>query len=147
MEHKRLPRNQYFMELAESAAKRGTCPRAIVGCVLIQSGRPISTGYNSSHPKTPHCCDEGCLIHDNHCLRTTHAEMSAIHRLGYEYGGEEIIAYITHRPCINCYKELATTVTKIYYRNTYLLSEQEEKIFTELVELIGVELIYLPKAD
>lgn len=42
------------------------------------NGRILSTGYNGSLPGEPHCDDEGCLVIDNHCTRTIHAEANAI---------------------------------------------------------------------
>lgn len=151
MEYERLSRDQYFMELAEAAAKRGTCPRAIVGCVIVLENRPVTTGYNSSNSRTTHCCDEeidggGCLIIDGHCVRVIHAEISAIRRLGIDYGAPGLIAYVTHEPCINCYKELvAAGVKEIFYRNTYKFATEERKVLDILIQENDVEVIELPK--
>ena len=48
--------NEYFIELTENVATRGTCDRAYVGCVLVNSeNRIVSTGYNGSIKGNPHC--------------------------------------------------------------------------------------------
>ncbi len=65
------------------------------------------TGYNGSLPGLPHCDDAGCLIVDDHCVRTNHAEMNAIAqaaRHGISINGAT--AYITNMPCTTCAKAL-----------------------------------------
>lgn len=48
--------DQYLMELAMVAAKRTTCIRRGVGCVLADSkGRVLSIGYNGVPAGMPHC--------------------------------------------------------------------------------------------
>ena len=68
----------YFLKLAMLASERATCPRMHCGCVLVKDNHVLSTGYNGSLPGTPHCYDVGCLVVDNHCVRTNHAEINAI---------------------------------------------------------------------
>lgn len=111
----RLSRDIYFMQLAISTSLRGTCPRAVVGCVLVTpDNRIVATGYNSSFPKSPHCSEVGCLIENNHCVRCLHAEEAAILKLEHKY--DQLIAYITHQPCIHCYKLLCNAGARsIYY--------------------------------
>ena len=122
------------MALAELTAKRGTCPRLQVGCILVYQNKIIATGYNSSHRGTPHCEDIGCLMEEGHCQRTLHAEISAVLNLERSY--QNITAYITHHPCTHCYKVLAASgVTKVYYRYKY---EVNSKADTQLKKEIGL---------
>ena len=76
-EIKRPSWDEYFLKLAMLASERATCPRMHCGCVLVKDRFVLATGYNGSLPGQPHCEDEGCLIVDNHCVRTNHAEINA----------------------------------------------------------------------
>ena len=133
----RLGRKEYFMSIAELAAQRGTCPRAQVGCVLVDERNRIkATGYNSSHPGSCHCDDHGCLVSQGHCIRTVHAEVAAVLNLEKQYQG--LTAYVTHEPCMNCYKILtAAGVKEIYYKLAYGEHAPE---YYELQNEIGVEM-------
>ena len=61
------------------------------------------------------------IIRDNHEQATIHAEINAITdaaKRGVSIDGAE--AYITHYPCLNCFKALASSgIKKIYYKNDY----------------------------
>jgi dCMP deaminase len=133
----RLGRKEYFMSIAELAAQRGTCSRAQVGCVLVDDRNRIkATGYNSSHPGSCHCDDHGCLVSQGHCIRTIHAEVAAVLNLEKQYNN--LTAYVTHEPCMNCYKILtAAGIKKIYYKLAYGEHAAE---YYELQNEIGVEM-------
>jgi len=107
------------MEIAKLASQRGTCPRAQVGCVLVGLDNRIkATGYNSSHPGSPHCSNTGCVVIEDHCIRTIHAEVAAVLNLERRY--DHLIAYITHEACMHCYKILtAAGVKQIVYWERY----------------------------
>jgi dCMP deaminase len=99
--------DEYFMKLAMLASERATCPRMHCGCVLVKDREVIATGYNGSIPGDAHCEDVGCLVVDNHCVRTNHAEMNAIvqaARKGHMIDG--VTAYVTNMPCTTCAKAL-----------------------------------------
>lgn len=51
----RISRDEMLMEMAFVVAKRGTCSRAQVGCVISRDGRIIVTGYNGAPAGIPHC--------------------------------------------------------------------------------------------
>ena len=52
----RLSRDAWAMELAQVTAKRSTCLRRAVGCVLVNArGHVLSTGYNGVAAGVPHC--------------------------------------------------------------------------------------------
>lgn len=134
MNKKALLRPDYFMAIAELTALRGTCNKIQVGCVLVdrKTNRIASVGYNSSAKGTPHCYDVGCLMIDNHCIRTLHAEQAAVLNLRRHY--ESLICYTTHEPCMNCYKILTSANVKyITFLNNYPDLGQDE-----LVKSIGI---------
>ncbi|MBF0479505.1 MAG: cytidine/deoxycytidylate deaminase family protein [Candidatus Omnitrophica bacterium] len=97
--------DQYFMKLAMLASERATCPRMHCGCVLVKGKSVIATGYNGSIPGDAHCEDVGCLVVENHCQRTNHAEMNALMQAA-KHGNavEGSTAYVTNMPCTTCAK-------------------------------------------
>jgi dCMP deaminase len=74
-------------------------------------------GYNGFLSGSEH----KSIIRDNHEQATIHAEINAITdaaKRGVSIDGAE--AYITHYPCLNCFKALASSgVKKIYYKVDY----------------------------
>jgi len=106
-----------FMEIAEAVSARATCPRRKVGAVLVRDNHVISTGYNGSVPGGLHCTDAGCLIVNDHCRRTIHAELNVIlqcAKLGIACAGADL--FVTTAPCGDCLKLLATAgVNGIFY--------------------------------
>lgn len=105
--HKRPAWDEYFLKLAMLVSERATCPRMHCGCVLVREKRILSTGYNGSIPGEEHCEDVGCQIVDNHCVRTTHAEMNALLQCSvHGISTRGASAYVTNMPCTNCAKAL-----------------------------------------
>lgn len=99
--------DEYFLKLAMIASERATCPRMHCGCVLVKDRFVLATGYNGSLPGTPHCYSAGCIVVNNHCVRTNHAEINAIcqaARHGVILAGAT--AYVTNMPCTSCAKAL-----------------------------------------
>ena len=103
----------YFLKLAMLTSERATCPRMHCGCVLTRDNHILATGYNGALPHQPHYYDVGCLVVDNHCVRTNHAEINAIcqasqHGISLSGG----TAYVTNMPCTNCAKALVAAGIK-----------------------------------
>lgn len=133
--------DQYFLKLAMLASERATCPRMHCGCVIVKSKYVLSTGYNGSLPGSPHCEDEGCLVVDNHCVRTNHAEMNAIcqaARHGVNLHGAT--AYITNMPCTTCAKALiAAGIERVV-----VFSDYHDTLAERFLQESGVSLDRLP---
>lgn len=109
--------DDYFLQMAVNVASRATCPRLHVGAVLTWENRVSGTGYNGSLPTEPHCDESGCLMVDNHCIRTIHAEENAVHNA---LGRPANTCYCTHYPCLYCLKTLlAYGVKRIVYADQY----------------------------
>ncbi|WP_308655125.1 deaminase [uncultured Anaerococcus sp.] len=122
----RLSWEEYFMKLAKTVARRGTCDRAYVGCVLVnEENRIVSTGYNGSIKGNPHCDEVGHTMRDGHCIATIHAEMNAILYCAKEgIATKNTICYVTHFPCLNCTKSLIQAgIKKIYYETAYRMDD------------------------
>ncbi len=101
-----------FLEMARTVAKRATCPRAHVGCVIAVGNHMVSSGYNGSLPGADHCTDAGCHVVETHtgerCIRTVHAEANAVaSAAGRGISIATGTAYLTRLPCPNCLKLLA----------------------------------------
>ena len=146
MARDRLSWNEYFMRLAETVAMRGTCDRAYVGCVLVNSeNRIVSTGYNGSIKGNAHCDEIGHTMRDGHCIATIHAEMNALLYCAKEgIPVKDTICYVTHFPCLNCTKSLIQSgIKKIYYRNAYRMDEYA----VELLEKNGIEYIKIEESN
>jgi len=118
--------DQYFMDLAQMVAMRGTCDRAYVGCVLVNAdNRIVSTGYNGSIKGNPHCDEIGHTMRDGHCIATIHAEMNALlycAKVGISVDGCK--CYVTHFPCLNCTKSLIQAgISQIFYHEGYRMDD------------------------
>ena len=113
----RISWDDYFMKAATLASIRSPCERLKVGCVLVKNNRLISMGYNGFLAGTDH----RSIIRWGHEQATIHAEINAITDAAKRgVSIDDSVAYITHYPCINCFKALASSgVKKIYYQVDY----------------------------
>ncbi len=124
-ENDRLNWDEYFLSICFLIASRSACHRLHVGSVIVKSNRILSAGYNGFLPGAPHIS----RIRDNHEMSTVHSEINAITdcaKRGVCLEGSLI--YITHYPCINCFKSIcaASIKTIIYYsdyKNDELVAE------------------------
>jgi len=129
--------DQYFMTITRQVAERSTCLRAKVGTVIVRDKNILATGYNGSPAGLPHCLDAGCLIYrsttpsgeiEENCFRCIHAEINAIAQAaknGASIRDGDI--YITHTPCIHCFKVLINTgIKRIFYEKPYKLETLAE---------------------
>jgi dCMP deaminase len=132
--------DQYFLKLAMLASERSTCPRMHCGCVLVKDKYVLATGYNGSLPGHPHCEDVGCLIVDNHCVRTNHAEINALVQAaihGVNVNGAS--AYITNMSCTTCAKALiAAGVVRVI-----VFSDFHDTLATQFFSGSSVEIVKL----
>ena len=109
--------NEYFMSIALLSSQRSACERLKVGCVIVNNNRIVCMGYNGFLPGGPHVSK----IRDAHEQATVHAEQNAIADAAARgVSAKNSIAYITHFPCINCFKILAASqIKKIFYYGDY----------------------------
>jgi dCMP deaminase len=123
------------MAVAREVARRATCPRAQVGCVLTAGGMVLATGYNGAPSKAAHCTDVGCWMVDGHCKRALHAELNAVMRLGDRRAE---VAYVTHLPCLHCIQALHLAgVRRVVYAAAY---RADADIMRQALEIYGVTL-------
>lgn len=112
----RPTRDQSMMEYALVAARRSTCIRRAVGCVLADAnGHELAIAHNGVASGLPHC-NEGhpCPGHDlppgQDSCEGVHAEQNAILKCKDPY--KIHTAYITTSPCKPCLKLLLNTSCK-----------------------------------
>lgn len=111
--------DNYFMDIAFMVRERSTCPRLHVGAVVVKDKRIKGTGYNGSPPHMDHCDHVGCLMINNHCKRTIHAEVNAIMECSPEQR-QGATLYVTAQPCIECSKLIiASGITRVVYAQQY----------------------------
>lgn len=122
----RITWDECFIEMAKLISKRSPCKRLQVGCVLVKDLRPLSLSYNGYLPSAPH----ESIIEDNHEVAVTHGEMNGVANAcknGINLSGAT--AYITHYPCIHCFKILvASGIVKIIYIDDYKNSPHVETL-------------------
>jgi dCMP deaminase len=116
-EKTRINWNEYFMSIAILASVRSSCNRLNVGCVLVKNNRILAMGYNGFLPGAKHIS----YVRNNHEQATVHAEQNAISDAANRgVSINKSTAYITHYPCINCFKLLISSgINKIYYLEDY----------------------------
>ena len=114
---KRPSWDEYFKEMVSVTAKRSSCERLNVGCILVKDNRIIAQGYNGFLPGCPH----KSIVRDNHELATVHAEQNTIADCAKRtVSCDGATAFITHYPCLICARLLiAAGITEIKYIEDY----------------------------
>ena len=133
----RLSWDELFMINALTLSARSSCDRLHVGCVLVKDNRIISSGYNGFLSGAPH----KSFVRDGHEQATVHAEQNAIANAARNNACiKDCIAYITHYPCINCAKILASSGIKtIKYLNDY----KNDELISEILKSVNIQIIKL----
>jgi len=138
--------DDYFMEICGVVAKRGTCLRRHVGCVLVRERRILTTGYNGPPKGVAHCDERGGCLREQlginsgeriELCRALHAEQNAIIQAavhGVALPGAT--AYTTNQPCVTCAKMLINAgIVRIVYAGEY-----PDQLARELLAEAGVAL-------
>ena len=142
--------DEYFMEVANTIAKRATCDRGRSGCVIARNKQILVTGYVGSPVGLPHCDEVGHLFkqvtHEdgkvtNHCMRTVHAEQNAIcqaAKLGISLDGATLYCRMT--PCRTCAMLIINCgIKRVVGEFKYHAGTESEDMFQQA----GIELDYV----
>ncbi len=113
------------MAMAVLCAKRGTCARRQVGCVLIdEHDHVLSTGYNGRIAGAPHCIDVKCAGVNQKSgegldlCEAVHAEENALLQCRDVYAIKT--CFCTTLPCPRCLRQLMnTSCIALYYLYDY----------------------------
>lgn len=134
--------DEYFLEVADTVAKRATCDRGRSGCVIAREKQILVTGYVGSPTGMPHCDDVGHqmkkVIHEdgkitNHCVRTVHAEQNAIcqaAKLGVPLEGATLYCRMT--PCRTCAMLIINCgIKRVVCEKKYHVGSESEEMFKD----------------
>ncbi|MFH1867129.1 MAG: dCMP deaminase family protein [Patescibacteria group bacterium] len=136
--------DEYFMQIALTAAERAHCIWANIGAAIARvrkEKKPIilSTGYNGPVRDAPHCDKVGCKCrYDNgkkkegkNCIGS-HAEMNAITNAadaGISIANSTL--FVTLSPCLECAKHIVNSIgiKKVVYLEKYskVFGEKEKE--------------------
>ncbi len=87
MEKKRVDKNNYYLDIAETVIERGTCLRRNFGAIIVKNDEIVSTGYTGAPRGRENCCDAGFCIREKLSIprgeryelcRSVHAEANCI---------------------------------------------------------------------
>ena len=133
----RLSWEEYALRLAEVAALRSEDPRTKVGCVLLRNDHTVaSVGYNGA----PAGVEIDWNNREEKHKRVIHAEQNALRMIR---PNECYLAAITHTPCNDCLKSIASYgIKKVVFRDLY--NKNPDQYNPGLIaKEFGIELIQL----
>lgn len=135
---KRLDKINYYLDIAETVSKRGTCLRRNFGAIIVNFDQIISTGYVGAPRGRKNCSDMGVCVRSQlniprgeryELCRSVHAEMNAIisasrdEMIGatlYLVGVENDGSYVENAaPCALCKRVIINAgIERVVIRNT-----------------------------
>ena len=84
---RRISKINYYLDISQTVAERGTCLRRNFGAIIVQSDEIIATGYNGAPRGRKNCSDVGSCTRENlgvpkgqryELCRSVHAEANCI---------------------------------------------------------------------
>ena len=134
--------DEHFLKIAEDISLNSIAKRKKVGCIIVQNGIIISSGYNTPGSKINSCEDENNKTY----WHTLHSEANAIFNLfGKIIDKNNLTMYITLSPCKECAKLiLQSGIKKVIYNRKHSCQEgieflKEQGIICEYIsELINL---------
>ena len=138
MEYKRRDKHNYYLDIAETVAERGTCLRRNYGCIIVKNDEIVSTGYTGSPRGRKNCLDLGECTRMKmniprgeryEMCRSVHSEQNAIisasrkdmigsvlYLVGKEYETGELVSNATS--CALCKRMIINAgIEKVIVRN------------------------------
>lgn len=136
----RIPKKEYYLQIAKEVAKRATCMCAHFGALFVKDDQIISTGYNGAPRNTKDCYELGFCLRRQlkipsgtqyELCRSVHAEQNAIinaARAGVSLIGADLYLYgervwegqqgfLKAYPCFICKKMVLNAGIKHVYAN------------------------------
>ncbi len=83
----RVSKHNYYLDIAQTVAERGTCLRRLFGAIIVKDDVIVSTGYNGAPRGRKNCSDMNMCMRDKlgiprgeryEMCRSVHAEANAI---------------------------------------------------------------------
>jgi len=142
----RIPKEEYYLNIAREIGKRATCFRNKGGAIIVREDVIVATGYVGAPRKTKDCLERGECLRDKlkiphgknyEICRSVHAEANCIinaARSGVSVLGGDMYIYCTDRngnpvdsfPCFVCKKMIINAGLK---RMICATKEGQYKIF------------------
>jgi len=134
--------DEYFMDLANTAAKRATCDRGRSGCVIVRDKHVLVTGYVGSPKGMKHCDEVGHLFkkvyHEDgsvtqHCVRTVHAEQNAIAQAARRgIALDDSTLYCRMTPCRTCAMLIINCgIVRVVCEKKYHAGKESEELLAQ----------------
>lgn len=131
--------SEVCLGMAKLIARRSTCKRLQVGCVITNwdMTRVLAYGYNGNHAGGPNTCDSDTPGQCGCC----HSELNALVKAPYD-AFEPLQLFCTHTPCKMCAKYIINSrVRRVVCAQQYRSSEG-----VDLLHQMGIVVIILPDA-
>jgi dCMP deaminase len=102
----RVSKINYYLDIAETVAKRCTCLRKQYGAIIVKDDCIVSTGYNGAPRGRKNCCDLNFCMRDKlniprgeryEMCRSIHAEANAI----IAASREEMLGSTLYMTCVD----------------------------------------------
>lgn len=102
----RISKDNYYLDIAQTVAERGTCLRRLFGAIIVKDDVIVSTGYNGAPRGRKNCSDLNSCIRDKlgiprgeryELCRSVHAEANAI----ISASRERMLGATLYMVCIN----------------------------------------------
>lgn len=102
----RVSKENYYLDIAQMVAERGTCLRKHYGAVIVKNDVIISTGYNGAPRGRKNCCDLGVCMREKlniprgeryELCRSVHSEMNAV----IAASRDELIGSTLYMTCVD----------------------------------------------
>ena len=102
----RISKPNYYLDIAQTVAKRGTCLRRKFGCIIVKNDIIVSTGYNGAPRGRKNCCELNYCLREQmniprgeryELCRALHAEANAI----IAASREEMLDSTLYMTCVN----------------------------------------------
>ncbi len=107
---KRVSKENYYLDIAQTVAERSTCLRKQYGAIIVKDDSIVATGYNGAPRGRKNCCDMGFCLRENlniprgeryELCRSVHAEANAI----ISASREEMLHATMYMACLDPQKE------------------------------------------
>ncbi len=104
-------------ELVKAISEHTNCRKRSVGCIIynVKTDEVVARGCNEH---IDGICD--CLDSKERKGTAIHAEVMAITDLNSNENKDDLIAYVTHKPCCNCASALDNYVKEVRYRSQHV---------------------------
>lgn len=155
MEMERDSIDIFYIKMAYLVSERSTCLRRKVGSVIVKDAIVLSTGYNGSPSKIPHCTSETCIRtklnipsgERHEMCRGSHSEINAIAQAakqGINIDGATL--YCTTQPCIYCAKAMVNAgIKRIVFVENY--GNGFDELTKEMLQNIQVDILEYEKLN